>query len=957
VILKSAIAIALLSSTPILLADQSTLPSFAKGFEMLNTLGPSPLDQGATWRKLDAGNMLNSKVLRQLTGSMQGNGWLLPSIDGTPNRSIPFGSAVPREIQIQGNPAQGDLEKDTATILEAIDKIERADDLDDFRRPWTDSGSRTFGPLMLFAAQLHQAGHPKLADQIAWALFQKAPNREVVVDAALDHLGTQLYQHATDRFFKNHDWQAYRDELTALIEKLPRGWDAQPAAMLVLESVNRRISQPTPPAPQLEQLPISPAAINAIAWMTTPPESNDATPSIPPEVAEMLAEVPPEYHAQVLARYGGGGGNRVSDPGFWLLDTNEEDGGKSSPARELLALGIEAIPVLAALTTDSYPTHLHNPSAGEQSFSYSRSAASRALETYAGMARPATRGDLAKTFLKPILPDGQDQLDDADNDTLRDIAIEFYQTHKGKDAAQFAAIYLAEGDENQKSLAVDFLINSTDPEHHRIFETHILDSSPATAHLTAVVTYAQLRKADAKPLIEKFLPLIRTEIGDGTNLENNRNLSWQFREPGQLKQTLRQLEAIAEGRSLTDSAREIATGPPEEAEAAIQALSQSLSTESPDQQLEILLAGALATENPQVRSSFLTPLFQYQSESDEEDAPAPPVITDTIRQAWTVLGADTRPIAPEWISNLPFPADDIASFAAMVLESRLHSGGLIELNQAAIILKQPIAKICMARIKARIANETLPALPNPENINEERLREIITTAATKSGTDILTYLDTLTPDERAAWAEWIAEPGEIKIPESVLALSSTIVTENTSPQQGLIPTPGLLNLKTGLQIDQNIDAYIATLAANSAEHSLAIGTLRQADFPPGLASWTLRAEFPKAEDEEETISRMGYTPIDLFRQLVAYFSIEGAPEKADALIICQLYSEASQGIFLWWVIEGKPSPFSVSDEGTLGAPPETTLTQTLAAARESGQAFMLNVQVLSREHAKKLAED
>lgn len=954
---------------PILVADETVPPSFAKGFEMLNALGPAVPGTNASWRKLENHGVHDSQVLRQLSGSMQGNAWFVSVPSDSSRMAIHFGNVVPQKFESEELPPDGSLEKDITLIIEAVSKLERVSDLDDFSRPWGDGGSRTFGPLMVFAAQLHQAGHPKLADQLAWTLFQAAPARSAVIDAALDHLGNELYSDAINRFFESHDWQTYRDELTTLIEKLPRGWQAQPAAILALESITLRVENPVPPKPELDGVAITSDARKAIAWMTTPPATTDSAPPIPPELAEMLNQIPPEYRAQFLEHHGhGGAGNTLSNPGFWLLHAADSPVDHTGPAAGLLALGLEAIPVLAALATDSFPTHFPNPAGSRSSYSYGRTAAARALETYASMVRPATRSDIARMLLTPILPDERGQLRRADHHAIRDIAVEFYRANKGKDSGQLAAVYLGEGDENQKTQAANFLANSSDPEHHRIFENHILNSTPATGNLAAVITYAQRRKTAAKPLLDKFLPLVRDEVGDGTNVEDNRNLSWQFRQPGQLNQTLRQLEAIAEGKSPLDSAREIASGPPEEAAPAVRALLQNLASEPADDQLEVLLAGALAAEDAQVRFTFLSPMFQMRhhfeadddEEEEEEDQETQPTIPDPIREAWAVLVADDRQLDPDWLTNTYFSADTIAEFAAMALESRIHPGGVHELYQATNILKKSLAEICMTRMKARMADEPVPPLPDPENVTSERLREIVTAAGAKPPGEIIAYLDTLTPDERAAWAAWMEEPEEIEIPDSVRNLAFTVVDEDTTPQNGFVPTPGLLSLKSGFEIHEDtIDAYIAGLAKNFADHSLVMGSIRQAEFPPGLRTWTMRAMLPEPSDEEEDdrifFRGRGFTPIDMFREYVSYYMSDEAPENADALIICQLYSDRSRGLFLWWVIDGKPAAFSVTEDGELSSEVKTSFAETIAAAREAGESVMLSIQVLSREDAEKLA--
>jgi hypothetical protein len=976
-----------------LASAETAPPSFASGFGMLNTLGPAEPAEGTPWRRVSAGNPSGNSLLNGISQKMQGNGWLVATAEDGKIRAVHFGQVLPVETEPPGaaKPSGGgllgkllggaakdaeepaaDLDKDVALIVSTVAKLKTSEDPDDFSKPWNANGSQAFGPLLLFAAQLHRTGHPELADRLAWTLFKAAPTRETVVDAALNSLGDQLYQDIAGRFFTSWDWLAYRDELATLVEKLPRGWETRPAAALVLDSLALRLGGNPPPDPRASGVELDVESLAAIAWMLDTPKPDDSKPPIPPELQARLQHIPPEYHAEFLESMGmDGGGTTLAVPSLWLLKKPDESESLTGPAGPLLRLGVRALPVLAALTADRYPVCHRNPASRSRSYSYQDNAIERALAIHASMARPATRGDIARTLLLATLPDANGDLQNTDADTLREIAVDFHKTHHGKDWGGLAAVFLAEGAGHQKAEAAKLLATSTEAAHHQLFETLILESSPAAASLSQVMTYAQQRKTAAKPFIDRYLALVRDEIGDASNLENNRELSWELRQPGHLTQMLRQLESLASGKSPQASARELAKGSVEEAKAGIPALFQSLSTEKPQTQLAAMLAGAVAADAPETRGLFLNLTFRVgwargggeaeeEEEDDDEKQATDRKFSESEANAWKKLIADERPLPKEMMSGYYNFGGTLGDLAASAAEYAISPQAFQEFHIASVILEESIASLCRQRVNARFAGESLPPLPDAEKTTPERLKEIVATAGAKPAGEIIEYLGTLSPDERAAWFMWINDPGDPPLPESVRKLGMTIIRESLVSQNGITPEPGLLNLKAGMEIHEDtFDPYIASLAADAAKHSLTFGTLQRADFPPGLASWTVRAAVPETKtDEEENEEPDPYndTPsaINIFRNLVATFELDGIPENATALIIAHCYTDENNGDAMWWIVDGKPVPFAIDDEGELQTKPEPVIPGIIAAAREAGTGIMLRISVITRADAERI---
>jgi hypothetical protein len=967
---------ALLSAVPWqATAEPVPPPSFAGGFELLSALGPQEPAKGAKWQIVgssqDSSRSHFHNPLNEVTQPLQGKGWFIETLEDGKVRAVPFGRTLPVETTPSESPESSpgllgklfgggksnaanlpDLKKDVTLLIEGIAKLKSGEPSDPFSRDET-VPPQSLGPLLLFATQLHQAGHPELADQLAWTIFQKAPSRELVIDAAIDSLGDELYQDIIQRFFATWDWQVYNDELAALVKKFPRGWSTQPAAAMVLDSLALRLGGNPPPDPRATGVKLTDEALNAITWMLENPKNEAPEPQLPPEVLEQLQQIPPEYHAQFLQamnqRQSGGG---LTPPDLWLLKTPEERASINSPATPLFKLGLDALPVLAALTADTYPIPHRVSYQGSGSYYYSSDdhPLERAIATHSTMARPATRGDVARALLASTLPDASNEMNPNDADLLRDLALDFHKNHQGKDWSDLAAVFMTEGSQSQKAEAAALLAKSPLPAHRELFEKLILESSPALSAIPTVIQYAQQRKAAAKPFIDRYIALVREEVGDGSDIENNYEIPWEIRQPGELNRMLKQLESLASGKSPQDMAREIARGPIDEAPQAITGLFKSLSSDKPQIQMAAMLVGAQTAEAAEIRSIFLSHILSVDWDGSTLRTITRP-ISESETIIWKKLLADDRPVFEDHeLADSDF-GTTLSELAACAAESCIAPAEFGEVQDSTNILKKSLPELCRQRIDARLAGQPIPPLPDPDKITATRLKEIITTAGAKPAPEIIPYLDSLTPDERAAWEAWFWEQ-DPPIPDSVRRLNMSIVSEEKSDEP--IPSgSGVLNLKIGTEIHEDtLDAYIASLATDAAKHSLASADLYAADFPPGLASRMMRALISK--DGENPMSEYLQASF-IFDEEIFLFQMDAAPENASAIINFEWTGDSEESQAFWWVIDGKPVPFAI-DNGEIKLNPDSKLPALIAAAREAAEDIYINIQVITRADAQRAAE-
>lgn len=510
--------------------SQAETQDFSRGFELLAGLGMPPLDAEATWARVVDSDMMDYQ-LRNHTKSIKGNGWIVRGKDGAV-RHFPLGGMAGAEVEKGSKePPPQDLEKDVKSIIAAMQKAADKQDPDDSYSSFRPTGNETF---LLFAAQLHQAGRKDLAERLAHTTFALFPTRESAVDAAVDRIAGHFHQQAVAAFFQSGDWSAYHRELTALAGRFPRGWRNLEAVRMMLPQLARQANGEAAPEPAMEGVTLDPQAAAIMRDMMRPPEREAD------ENAKKMAGLPPHIRQRMLMMQSMG--HEHGGSGFpqhlWLISEAEED--DKQPLSRLAGLRMAAIPVLAALLTDPFFTHIANSNPGGSYYSSSESEEERILRAYQAMSRPATRGEIATRMLAMSLPDPDDDLGQADAATIRDMAMEFWKIHRNATREELAAIFLKDGSRQQASSAAEVLAASTNPEAQRIFEAHVLAADPAIGLYPSVRLYLKARKTQGKPFHGQYAKLVRQQTAGAGDEERNEN-SWMIEREGGVEKILKQL--------------------------------------------------------------------------------------------------------------------------------------------------------------------------------------------------------------------------------------------------------------------------------------------------------------------------------------------------------------------------------------------------------------------------------
>ncbi len=960
-------------------AEDATPDDFSAGFEKLQSLGLPVLPEGTKWSTLpDSGGRL-SHLESTLPRGTKGNGWLLPPDADGHLEALPAGSITLVDIDAEKPASPGllsrvlggdskpqpttreaDLTPDLEKILTEVGKKSDNDD-DPFDEDSYSNRRKAeqYGPLLILAAQMHQTGNRAQANELAAALFKSYPNREAVLDSAVNRIAESHYKSATDAFFRTLDWKTYQDSIRSLIERFPRGWQNQSAAALLASALAQRETTGQPAIPRLKDIPLDPAALESIAWMLAEKSTGDVAPAISPEIAAQLEGVPAQYRAQYLESLMEGNNSVSRDRSSnWLLIKQAELDAASDVATPTRRLGIAALPVLAALADDSWLTALKNPNAGNGNYiSSDAGPTERTLHAFASLERPATRGELATTLLQSCLPDPDGELRSVEPLVLRDVALEFWQKHRNDTPEAIALAFLSDGSSEQKSKAATLLAQSTNPDDQLALESHILESPSPLSQLVTVRAIIPLRKAAAKPFLDRYIKALRAEVATVGSLEDIDGLPWEIREMKSIEPLIKQLESQVSGQSPQARAREIAReNDPKTVEIMIRGLRESLAKVKPRTRFLAMLAGAVATDDTKVREIFINQIMDvgYDGEADDESSDTDRTLPAGEVKAWKILLADER-LYPS--STNPGTEVTISGLAACALESSVNPGASDDFTMARNVTGMTEEDLAFPRAMARLNNESIPPLPDASKVKPDRLKEIITNAGSKQPAEIHPYLKTLSNDERAAWLTWLEEPGETPIPENVRKLDS-VITERGRDQWILSDTPGVADIHLGFDVNESsLTSHIQHLAAALEKHSRSVVIIGVANFPPGLQVLAQKIDLPEekpSEDPDRDPFAEGENYYGSPKQwLSEVLSDLVLPDPKDSMVGAVHLSLSANRTDInrsWRIIDGKAVQIRSSNND------EDDLNSTFTRIIADHKLFNLNIQILSRSDAERFTE-
>ena len=489
-----------------------------------------------------------------------------------------------------------------------------------------------YGRLFLFSAHLYRAGHTNEANQLVAKLFEHAGSGQRVLIQAVGLLADAQYGEAYAAFRRTGDWNAFGEALRALLARFTSGWKTRGGVVLLEQAVARRVGGEVAPALEGEGITEEDRALLA-----------------------SLDAVGPE-------------GAHWSGRTLWILPENEEERGfwhtpDEQPLAKVKARGLAIVPALLAMLEQDYliaqplesvrrGTYTsHDPSMAEEE---------KNAQEYRNMNRPATRAEVARHLLHPLLPGGE-----RDGNWRRQPAEEsiaeiraWYEAQRERPLVDTAFSYLEEGDDAQKRDALDYLLAALPAERAGELEPHLIDEDDPDNTLERLRRYAEARGAAAKPLVEPYLA--RFDAGEFAN-EQHEGMpeSYLAQRARQQSNRVERIRQALSGGSLEATLADFAAGK-HPAEAAPNLIANSLKREKVPAAVALLVRSAASAQDPAIRNALLAQLnahprlmvLQHAMLAPEESVNAPWMAAmlkelaeldpAPLAEAWRVLLADDR---------------------------------------------------------------------------------------------------------------------------------------------------------------------------------------------------------------------------------------------------------------------------------------------------------------------------
>lgn len=759
-------------------AAQAAAPDFSAGLQRLAALGLPDL-KGAQW--IAAGENSydsNSYHLREIMQDMKGGAWLIKTGDayqslglGKVETTAAQATATTRRRGIVGALFGGTKEEahksidpsaDVATLIASLNDPAKGGELQSNFKYY---GTAGIEKILIFAAQLQQAGHPEAANKLAAAILQFSPNPEAVIDAAVGSFADRDYSKATQAFFTNRDWKAYDQALAQLLEKYPRGWEVEALVKSLQTKVADRASGK--PAPALQGVDLNADARAALEAIFTGEHGGDREAKLKAWAKQngvKLEDLNEHNREEIL------GSMEMEDSASgscWLL---ESDAKGDTPSSRLARCGMDALPVLLAAMQDETLTLSRNASSRSQShFSFNESSEEKLTKRYAAMDRPLARKEVARRWLEPVLPG---DLDEASDEAIADSAREFIKQYRGKPKLELLLAYLRDGTEPQKGLAANALIVLNDAAADKAFEDFVMGGDFLST-LEHTRNYLKARKGKASGFYERYAKAFRDALAD-VDLEESSG-GYRLKQYGGVEKHLKKLAAIIGSASPRDQLLKLAAAERPDTKAIAECLATAKEA-SPEKLAGLVAEAADQAKSPQTAYILLYCSLQYASSyshtaQDKSKAQAPTQSADLWKRLLNNQQKASEPVSPQLTT--------ISSMAAFCVCCHYEADFSGMQSQYYEVLDDDFNKVAHANALALCEGKPTN-WPNAEKVKPERMKELIASISKLPAKEVHAKIQAWNPDEKLAWLEYSAEAEDL--PANVQEAARLIVIPAHTPE-------------------------------------------------------------------------------------------------------------------------------------------------------------------------------
>ncbi|QUE51361.1 hypothetical protein KBB96_00325 [Luteolibacter ambystomatis] len=926
-------------------------PDFSTGFQQLISLGLPPL-KDAEWITASANENGDDYELREVLEGLKGGGWKMqvegkatflgmgavdlsePADTGGSGGGGLLGNLFGGGSKKKGK--AGDLIADATKLIANLNNAGKSEKL----RENIEYRADSLGKLLIFAAQLHQTGHPEEANRLATAVFSLGASPETVIDTAVNQLAARDLNRVTEAFFTSHDWTAYDRDLKSLIARYSRGWDHLLAAQMLQPVVAKRAANQPAPKPELRGIPLKPEALAAleatlqVGKATIDDEALNAFArenQIDPSYLKN-----PRYRQQLIEMMTQSGGSR-STAALWLIQ-NPPAADATNPWDQLKRLNMDALPALAAVAADDTLTYSrNNRGGGSRYFSSSESPAERAVKAYRDMDRPLTRGELACQLIESTLPGTGNETREAD--TLAQAALEFWKTNRNKSRLELIQVFLADGSEQQKFIALDVLATMPDKTARTAFEAQVLADNQALSSLDAVTTYLTLHKAEAKEFFSRFSTALKSQA-EGVDLDRIRN-GYQIRRDGGLDKFLRKLSILVGGESPRKLVLDLAKAEKTDAQ-QIRTVGEALAKSSPAEFIALYLEAAASSKRAETSSAFLQMLLTSDHPEQEEKPDAPKPLPPAHIPYWKTLLAND--------STLP-DGGTLRNVAATTMERMLQGEEFQATYFESYRLDSAATDAVMvARALERVEGKEPGPFPNATQVSAARMNDLVGQAKAAKPEDIPALVKGWSLAEKLAFKAWRTDPAnKDMIPASMIASRKRVLPPEDGPRNPAAAKASETLTSLGIPPGTTLDAdrLLSLVDKLAAEAKTRSGLLVSFYGSDGLDTGFTTQVLPCFDPDSKKSAAFAMATYSMYTVSSLFESGSDSSTPPEGMVLVNFGSSSGRSQHLTWTLAN----------GTVTAPADTTPLRNAMTALDQpdAQTLYLMISVLHREDTAKAA--
>jgi len=767
---------------------------YAPAFQKLIALG-FPDARGATYIQLEF-----ATSERDREGSQQsyerfeinrsGNAWLLPAKDPqSPAREVIHrGSLVAKVASMEkrnlivrlfagdDDKTRNGLRKAEWTEVdpaEEVTKILAQFETDESlailfdRERWSYdlSAVSSLGDLLMMACHLHQAGHTGEGNKLADYILSKAPYPFKVIDHIVGQLASAEYHTLLDNLYENQDWEAFLKGIRTLSTKYPRGWADQPGLKILIHQVVSHVRTGKKNLVPFKGQPLNPNITQALEQILSPEDPASGITATAPTcwIFNPENKLETDY-----------GDNLEVDP---LMSSIVKD-------------GLAAFPTLIAASAD--PTLIPAPFYGPQSryreysmdFGNSgRNELDLEQAAYQRMARPSTRGEIARSIIQQTLPAGNTDWSAFSPEELQLLAYDWWLTNKDKPLAEIAILFLEKGDEEQESIALQAILESNDEKAFPAIESYILQSDSLMQEIELVKKYLKRRRNKGREFHDTFVAKLREEFDTRFSEQGNSDQIEQY-----FQQTTSSLAILVDDVSPEKLMAEISSGK-RTAEQGFPLLAVAIGEGAYLQQFDTLLTFISSLENPNERLLGLANLQNWidrETRDASELDPESETLTDhqknvrnlasTHLKTWqTFLGRnETLTLPAKQLANYRFPPSEAHYAAVVMMGIHFPEANQLLRSVSEVASAEEIWALNLDQINRFAQSGQAPVIPQARIVPKDRQDALLAKVRELPTHEIIPYRKSLNLAERLALDELLASLADV--PATIAALAKVCQT-------------------------------------------------------------------------------------------------------------------------------------------------------------------------------------